>query len=74
MVVDRAESLFRAEDSFFNPVKSEKILIDGAVEVIYSGANQEKLRRKGEKYLDTRSGRIRLAAFRTTPQLPWRTS
>ena len=61
--VDQAEIPFRADDSFFNPVKSGKILIAGAVEVIDRGANQAKPRRKGAKYLDTRSGRIRLAAI-----------
>ncbi|MBV8893439.1 MAG: IS1595 family transposase, partial [Acidobacteria bacterium] len=43
--------------------KSGKILIAGAVEVIDRGANQAKPRRKGARYLDTRSGRIRLAAI-----------
>src|SRR6516162_9117755 len=57
--VDQAEIPFRADDSFFDPVKSGKILIAGAVEVIDRGANQAKPRRKGAKYLDTRSGRIR---------------
>jgi ISXO2-like transposase domain len=44
-------------------VKSGKILIAGAVEVIDRGTNQAKPRRKRAKYLDTRSGRIRLAAI-----------
>ena len=44
-------------------MKSGKILIAGAVEVIDRGANQAKPRRKGAKYLDTRSGRIRLAVI-----------
>ncbi len=46
--VDQAEIPFRADDSFFNPVKSGKILIAGAVEVIDRGANQAKPRRKGQ--------------------------
>ena len=43
------------------PATSGKILIAGAVEVIDRDTNQAKPRRKGAKYLDTRSGRIRLA-------------
>jgi predicted RNA-binding Zn-ribbon protein involved in translation (DUF1610 family) len=62
--VDQAEIPFRADNSFFDPVKSGKILIVGAVEVIDRGTNQAKPRRRGAKYLDTRSGRIRLAAIR----------
>jgi transposase-like protein/predicted RNA-binding Zn-ribbon protein involved in translation (DUF1610 family) len=61
--VDQAEIPFRADDSFFDPVKSGKILVAGAVEVVDRGAAHAKLRRKGAKYLDTRSGRIRLAAI-----------
>src|SRR6201997_3958059 len=61
--VDQAEIPFRAENSFFDPVKSGKILIAGAVEVIDRGTNQAKPRRRRAKYLDTRSGRIRLAAI-----------
>src|SRR5215475_1749002 len=54
---------FRADNRFFDPGKSAKILIAGAVEVIDRGTNQAKPRRKRAKYLDTRSGRIRLAAI-----------
>ena len=61
--VDQAEIPFRADNSFFDPAKSGKILIAGAVEVIDRGTNQAKPRRKRAKYLDTRSGRIRLAAI-----------
>src|SRR5258708_13103067 len=61
--VDQAEVPFRADNSFFDPVKSGKILIAGAVEVIDRGTNQATPRRKRAKYLDTRSGRIRLAAI-----------
>jgi hypothetical protein len=67
--VDQAEIPFRADNGFFDPVKSGKILTAGAVEVIDRGTNQAKPRRKRAKYLDTRSGRIRLAAIRTTPRL-----
>src|SRR5690348_14263325 len=61
--VDQTEIPFRADNSFFDPVKSGKILIAGAVEVIDRGTNQAKPGRKRAKYLDTRSGRIRLAAI-----------
>ena len=61
--VDQAEIPFRADNNFFDPAKSGKILIAGAVEVIDRGTNQAKPRRKRAKYLDTRSGRIRLAAI-----------
>src|SRR5258708_23648721 len=61
--VDQTEIPFRADNSFFDPVKSGKILIAGAVEVIDRATNQAKPRRKRAKYLDTRSGRIRLAAI-----------
>src|SRR5258705_10300722 len=44
--VDQAEIPFRADNSFFDPVKSGKILIAGAVEVIDRGTNQAKPRRK----------------------------
>ena len=59
--VDQAEIPFRAGDSFFDPGNAGKILVAGAVEVIDRDTNEAKPRRKGAKYLDTRSGRIRLA-------------
>jgi ISXO2-like transposase domain len=59
--VDQAEIPFRAGDTVFDPGNAGKILIAGAVEVIDRDTNQAKPRRKGAKYLDTRSGRIRLA-------------
>ena len=58
---DRIEIPFRAGDSFFDPGNAGKILIVGAVEVVDRDTNEAKPRRKGAKYLDTRSGRIRLA-------------
>src|ERR1700675_4496499 len=48
-------------DAFFEPGNAAKILVIGAVEVIDRGINQSKPRRKHAKYLDTRSGRLRLA-------------
>jgi predicted RNA-binding Zn-ribbon protein involved in translation (DUF1610 family) len=59
--VDQAEIPFRAGDTFFDPGNAGKILIAGAVEVIDRDTSQAQPRRKGAKYLDTRSGRIRLA-------------
>ena len=61
--VDQTEIPFRVGDAFFEPGAAGKILIAGAVEVIDRGAGKAKPRRKGEKYLDTRSGRLRLAAI-----------
>src|SRR5271169_4029504 len=59
--VDQAEIPFREGDTFFEPGNAGKILVIGAVEVIDRDTNQPKPRRKHAKYLDTRSGRIRLA-------------
>ena len=59
--VDQAEIPFREGDAFFEPANAGKILVIGAVEVIDRASNQAKPRRKHAKYLDTRSGRLRLA-------------
>jgi len=59
--VDQAEIPFRAGDTFFEPGNAGKILIAGAIEVIERDTNKAKPRRKGAKYLDTRSGRLRFA-------------
>ncbi len=59
--VDQSEIAFREGDTFFEPGNAGKILVIGAVEVIDRDTNQAKPRRKHAKYLDTRSGRIRLA-------------
>src|ERR1035437_9182899 len=59
--VDQAEIPFRTGDTFFDPGNAGKILIVGVVEGIDRDTNEAKPRRKGAKYLDTRSGRIRLA-------------
>ncbi len=47
--------------TFSSPWQRRKILVVGAVEVIDRDTDQLKPRRKHAKYLDTRSGRIRLA-------------
>jgi predicted RNA-binding Zn-ribbon protein involved in translation (DUF1610 family) len=59
--VDQAEIPFREGEAFFERDNAGKILVAGAVEVIDRDTNQPKPRRKHAKYLDTRSGRIRLA-------------
>ncbi len=61
--VDQTEIPFREGDAFLERGKAGKILIVGAVEVIDRDTNQAKPRRKKAKYLDTRSGRIRLAVI-----------
>ena len=59
--IDQAEIAFREGNTFVEPGNAGKIIVIGAVEVIERDTNQAKPRRKHAKYLDTRSGRIRLA-------------
>jgi hypothetical protein len=54
---------FRARDAFFEPGAAGKILVAGAVEGIDRTAGRPKSRRKGARYLDTRSGHLRLAVI-----------
>jgi transposase-like protein len=61
--VDQTEIPFRAGHAFFEPGTAGKILVAGAVEVIDRSAGRPKPRRNGAKYLDTRSGRLRLAVI-----------
>ena len=61
--IDQTEIPFRTDDAFFDPAKAGKIVIAGAVEVIDRATNQAKLRKISAKYLDTRSGRVRLAVI-----------
>ena len=61
--VDQTEIPFRVGDAFFEPAAAGKILVVGAVEVIDRSVGRSKPRRKGAKYLDTRSGRLRLAVI-----------
>ena len=58
--IDQAEIPFREGDTFFESGNAGKILVIGAVEVIERDTNKAKPRRKHAKYLDTRSGRVRL--------------
>ena len=57
----KRKSPFVPATAFFDPGNAGKILIAGAVEVIDRDTNEAKPQRKGAKYLDTRSGRVRLA-------------
>lgn len=59
--VDQAEIPFRQGDFVFERGNAGKILVIGAVEVIDRETNRAKPRRRHANYLDTRSGRIRLA-------------
>jgi transposase-like protein/predicted RNA-binding Zn-ribbon protein involved in translation (DUF1610 family) len=61
--VDQTEIPFRTDDSFFDPGKAGKIVIAGAVEVVDRVTNRAKPQKFNAKYLDTRSGRIRLAVI-----------
>lgn len=62
--IDQTEMPFRDTETYFDPNKSGKILVIGAVEVMDRTRKQRhKPLRKGEKYLDTLSGRIRLQAI-----------
>lgn len=61
--VDQAEIPYREGDTLFESGNAGKILIAGAVEVIERDTNKAKPRRKGGKYVDTRSGRLRLAVI-----------
>lgn len=59
--IDQTEIPFREGDTVFESGNAGKIIVIGAVEVIERDSNKSKPRRKHAKYLDTRSGRIRLA-------------
>ena len=61
--VDQTEIPFRTDDAFFDPRQAGKIIVAGAVEVVDRTTNRAKPRKLSAKYLDTRSGRVRLAAI-----------
>ena len=61
--VDQAEIPFREGDTFFEPGDAGKILVLGAVEGIERDTHLSKPRRKHAKYLDSRSGRVRLVVI-----------
>ena len=62
--IDQTEMPFRAGDDLDSPLKTGKILIVGAVEVIDQATGKpHKPKSYGARYLDTLSGRIRLAAI-----------
>jgi hypothetical protein len=60
--VDQTEVPFRTKESMFDETKPRKILIIGAVEVRPRSGGRWP-RPKGAKYLNTRAGRVRLAAI-----------
>jgi predicted RNA-binding Zn-ribbon protein involved in translation (DUF1610 family)/transposase-like protein len=60
--VDQTELPFRTKDSYFDETKARRILIIGAVEVRPRSGGRWP-RPKGDKYLNTRAGRVRLAAI-----------
>jgi len=61
--VDQTEIPFRTDDGLFDPGRAGKIVIAGAVEVVDRTTNRAKPRKLNAKYLDTRSGRVRLAVI-----------
>lgn len=62
--IDQTEIPFRAHNDLISPLKTGKILIVGAVEVIdHATGKPHKPKGYGARYLDTLSGRIRLAAI-----------
>jgi hypothetical protein len=62
--VDQTEMPFRADDNPDTPRKTGKIIVIGAVEVIDRATGKaQRPKALGQKYLDTLSGRIRLAAI-----------
>jgi predicted RNA-binding Zn-ribbon protein involved in translation (DUF1610 family) len=62
--IDQTQMPFRAGDDLGSPLKTGKILIVGAVEILdHSTGKAHKPKKYGDRYLDTLSGRIRLAAI-----------
>jgi hypothetical protein len=70
--VDQTEIPFRTSASFFNPAIAKKIIVIGAVEVIDRATNvTPRKKAPGALYLNTRSGRVRLAVIPTTLRHPF---
>ena len=62
--IDQTEMPFRADDDPDTPLKTGKILVVGAVELRDRTRKQpQKAKALGAKYLDTMSGRVRLAVI-----------
>lgn len=62
--IDQTEIPFRDSQSHFDPNKAGKIVVIGAVEIYdYTKGTPQKPLKLGAKYLDTRSGRVRLQAI-----------
>lgn len=66
--VDQTEIPFRTSDAFVHPRKAGKIVIAGAVEVVDRATNRPRPKKLNAKYLDTRSGRVRLAVIPNNSQ------
>src|SRR3954467_12362938 len=60
--IDQSEMPFHADETFFEITKSGTMLVIGAVEIV-DHTKPQKPKRFGAKYLDTMSGRVRLAAI-----------
>lgn len=64
--IDQSQMPFRADESFFEITKTGKMLVIGAVEIVdHTTKKLQKPKRLGAKYLDTMSGRIRLAVIQS---------
>jgi hypothetical protein len=61
--IDQTEMPFRTKDSDIDLTKPKKILVIGAVEVVDRITNKPRPLKLGDKYLNTRAGRIRLAVI-----------
>jgi len=62
--IDQSEMPICADHTFFEVTKSGKMLVIGAVEIVdHTTKKPQKPERLGTKYLDTMSGRVRLAAI-----------
>src|SRR5690242_10003630 len=69
--VDQTEIPFRTDDAFFDPRQAGKIVVASAVEVVDRTMHRAKPRKLSAKYLDTRSGRVRLAAIPDNSAASW---
>jgi hypothetical protein len=62
--VDQTEMPLRTDDDPDTPLETGKLIVIGAVEVIDRATGQaQRPKALGQKYLDTLSGRIRLAVI-----------
>src|SRR5665809_124053 len=69
--VDQTEMPLRTDDGPYSPLKTGKIIVIGAVEVIdRTTGKAQRPKALGRKYLDTLSGRLRLAAIPSNHAAP----